>query len=252
MNQAARPHLPFERLLNAVEMTNKYRFESCRIWAIETLCNVVQNTAGPLRNASPELLARVLHVAVLCDHKVLLDLVTRRLISRLLWYNTRSDAVLEVAERHRLAKVIGVIFYKQLVSLEQVSYDGRIPNPLMFPPGINVERRMQLVAAQHSLTKLWNRLRITPPSFHHDGCADPDECREMWVQLWMNSTHADILSRHGSADVLGRLKMVMINLRKTLPGIASMSVPCMLSALESISQARDDIIDELIDHFVDF
>lgn len=249
-----RLRIPFERLLNIVEMTNKYRFGSYRIWAIETLCLVLQNPAGPLRQAAPELLARVLHVVARCEHRTLLDLLTRHLISRLLWYNIRSDAILEIAERHRLAKVIGVIFYKQLVALEQVSYDGRIPNPLLFPPGIHVERRMQLVAAQHSLTKLWHRLRVTPPLFHHDdGCVDSEECRRVWVQLWMNGTHADALSRlHGSADVLGRLKMVMINLRKTLSGTASMSVPCTLSALESISQARDDIVDGLIDHFVDF
>lgn len=232
-------------------MTNKYCFESYATWAVGTLCRLVQDASGPLRNASPELLARVLHIAALCGNKTLLDTLTRQLISRLLWYDLQPDAILEVAERHRLAKIIGVIFYKRLISMEQVSCDGRLSSRLIFPPRTDIETRMQLLAAQDSLAKLWDRLRVTPPIFYHDGCADPEECREAWVQLWLNAAGSNSLLRHGSADVLGRLKAIMISLRKMLSVTTPMSVPCTLEALESISQARDDIIDGLIDHFVD-
>ncbi|KAF9449117.1 hypothetical protein P691DRAFT_584774 [Macrolepiota fuliginosa MF-IS2] len=252
-DRASRPSIPFKRLLNIVELTNKYCFESYASWAVGVLCDVVQDVTGPLRGATPKLLARVLHVAALCDHKILLDVLTRHLISRLLWYDMQPDAILEVAERHRLAKIIGVIFYKQLVNMEQpvLWSDNQISSRLVFPSGIGVERRMQLLAAHNSLAKLWDRLRVTPPSLCHDRCTGLEGCREAWTQLWIDATGASSISRHGSADVLGRLKAIMMSLRRVLSGTTSMSVPCTLAALESISQARDDIIDGLIDHFVD-
>ncbi|KXN82424.1 hypothetical protein AN958_02574 [Leucoagaricus sp. SymC.cos] len=245
LDSQTQPQIPLRRLLNIVEMTNKYCFESYSSWSIRSLRNLVGDASGPLRNASSEVFAHVLHVAALCDHRPLLDLLTRRLISRLLWTNMRSDVILEVAERHRLAKIIGVIFYKELIGMEHIS-----PSILVFPDGVDAEKRMQLLAAQQSLAKLWDRLRLTPPTFHHDACLNPEKCRVTWVQLWRGATRASSMMRHASADVLGRLKSVVIILRKTSV-TTSMSVPCTLAALESISRARDDIVDGLIDHFVD-
>lgn len=233
-------------------MTNKYGFSSYEIWAIENIYLLAKNPTGFLRNSSPEVCARVLNVAVLCNSQKLLDRVTHCLTARILWFNMRPGPVLAIAEMYGLHKIMGVAYYRELIDLERVSYDGVMATQLVFPSSLDLERRMRFLAAHHSLVSLWEQLRVTPPSFQADGCAYHIQCIVAWQNIWLDAGNADQTLRCGSADVLGRLKSMMMNLRKTLMENPSMSVQCTLAALEAISSAREDIIDGLLDHFIAF
>ena len=54
---------------------------------------------------------------------------------------------------------------------------------------------------------------------------------------------------HGSADVLGRLKAMMLSLRKSLCGSSGLTLQCKMTALEAITALRDEIIGGLMVHF---
>jgi hypothetical protein len=240
-----------DRLLNVAELTNKYCFSSFESWVIERIYVLAQEPTGPLRYASPEVCARMLNVAVLCNHRQLQDLVTQHLISRILWYNTLPDPVIDIAETHGLRTLQGVGYYRQLIGMEAVSTDGRHIIQPRFPSTMNTEKRMRFLAAHHSLLNVWDQLRTSPPDIRADGCPTHGECSAMWQHMWLEAGAANESLRCGSADVLGRLKSVMIGLRKSMADTPCMALQCKMAALEAITDTRDNIIGGLMDHFME-
>lgn len=240
-----------DRLLNVAELTNKYCFSSFESWVIERIYVLAQEPTGPLRSASPEVCARMLNVAILCNHQKLQDLVTQHLISRILWYNTFPDSVIEIAEAHGLRVLQGVGYYRQLISMETPTTDDRNIVQPRFPSTVNTEKRMRFLSAHHSLLNLWDQLRATPPDIRADGCPSHGECIATWDHMWYEAGAVDESLRCGSADVLGRLKSVMIGLRKSMADTPCMTLQCKMAALEAITEARDVIIDGLMDHFME-
>jgi len=242
-----------EKLLNIAELTNKYCIASYESWALERILSLAQNPVGFLRHAPPTMCARVLNIAALSNHKRLLDTITHRLIARMLWSDIDRQPILDVAQARGLRKLQGVVYYKELVDLEKMSFDvdgytSSSSRPV-FPPSTSVEKRMRFLAAHHSLVNLWECVRTTPPVFVEHGCASHAECLTAWTDLWVGAAEANQTLRHGSADVLGRLKSMMIVLKKTMMESSYMSLGCVLGALEAITTTRDDIVAGLMDHF---
>ncbi|TFK34739.1 hypothetical protein BDQ12DRAFT_689102 [Crucibulum laeve] len=244
--------LSLDRLMNVAELTNKYCYSSYESWAVERIYVLAQDPIGFLQNASPEICARVLNIAVLCNNQNLLDLVSHKLILRMLWSNMCPNSVLVVAQRHGLRRLIGIAYYRQLISMEQVSYDGIISTQPFFASSLDVEKRMRFLSAHHSLVSLWKQIRTTAPCFQSSGCHSHSICLSTWQNVWSDAGIANQTLHFGSADVLGRLKFMMIYLRKAMAEVPSMSLQCTLSALEAITTTRDDIIDGMLDHFTDF
>lgn len=240
-----------EKLLNIAELTNKYCIASYESWALERILSLAQNPIGFLRHAPPALCARALNLAALTNHKKLLDSITHRLVARMLWSDIDRQPILDVAQARGLRKLQGVAYYKELVDLEKMSFDvdGRTSTRPVFPPSMGVERRMRFLAAHHSLANLWECVRAAPPVFVQDGCPSHAECLTVWADLWAGAAEANQTVRHGSADVLGRLKSMMIMLKKTMMESESMGLGCVLAALEAITTTRDDIVAGLMDHF---
>ncbi|KIJ96771.1 hypothetical protein K443DRAFT_106741 [Laccaria amethystina LaAM-08-1] len=241
-----------QRLINIATVANKYCFASYESWALDRIFMLAQDPVGFLRNDSPEICSMVLNLAVICDHQGLIDLVTQRLIARILWSSIDHDSILDVARTHGLRKLEGVVYYKQLINLEQASSDGRMTSQPVFSTSMNVEKRMGFLAAHHSLVNLWGHLRTTPPLFHAGGCPSHSSCITAWGQAWTKAGGASQTMRCGSADVLGRLKSMMVILRKNLTETQSMSIPCTLAALEAITITRDDIVSDLMEHFCEY
>lgn len=240
------------RLINIATVANKYCFASYESWALDRIFTLAQDPVGFLRNDSPEICSMVLNLAVICDHQGLVDLVTQRLIARILWSSIDHDSILDVARTHGLRKLEGVVYYKQLINIEQASSDGRMTSQPVFSTSMNVEKRMGFLAAHHSLVNLWEHLRTTPPLFHAGGCPSHSSCITAWGQAWIKAGGASQTMRCGSADVLGRLKSMMVILRKNLTETQAMSIPCTLAALEAITMTRDDIVSDLMDHFCEY
>jgi hypothetical protein len=212
---------------------------------------LAQNPNCFLRQASPEICARAMLVASLCNHRHLMDTIVQRLVARMLWSDMNRQPILHVASRLGIPILQGVAYYKDLVDLDRAHQDEG--GGLSFLPSIpREEQRLQLFSAYQSLVSLWDRIRLAPPTFEVDDhtCSEHSECIATWTKLWLNAATSDQTAKHGVVDVLGRLKSMMLQLKKAMmESRTSMSLGCTLSALESITAARDDIVDGLIDHF---
>ncbi|PFH51237.1 hypothetical protein AMATHDRAFT_59534 [Amanita thiersii Skay4041] len=254
--------LPFERLLNIAELSQKYYFTSFESWSVGRIYAAIKDNNGPLRNASPELASRILAIAVQANHEKLLDLVTKKLISRILWHNMSPDPILPIAEKYGLRALQGICCYRQLTNMERATpYSSErgsnsTVTQLAIPLTFTMERRVRYFNAHRSLVELWEMLRTSPPVFREEeeeeggcGCASRGQCLATWTRLWQEgSAHPEML-QYGPADVLGRLKLLMVSLRKRLNGMPTFSVQCTLSALEAIAAVRDEILESLMDHF---
>ncbi|KJA23295.1 hypothetical protein HYPSUDRAFT_40127 [Hypholoma sublateritium FD-334 SS-4] len=239
------------RLLNIAKLANKYCMASYETWALQEILALAQDPMGFLRSAPSEVCALALNVAVLCHHDELLDLITHRLVARILWTDVAREPIVEVAESRGSRRLQGVLYYKELVSAERnAKPDGARKTPLVFPASISAEKRKHLLAAHHSLVNLCEWVRTNPPMFVDNGCTSHAECLTAWSDLWLSAGSADQTMRHGPTDVLGRLKAMMILLKKWMLDSASpITIDCTMAALESITVMRDDIVSGLLDHF---
>jgi len=244
-----------DRLLNIAQLANKYCIASYESWALERVFSLAQNPNGFLRHAPPETCARALDVAFLCNHDPLVDVIIQRLTARILWSNVNRQPILQVATRLGLTTLQGVIFYRELVDLERTTRDESKTSGLAFLSAISDEEtRIRLFTAYHSLVNLWDRIRTTPPppivANNDHTCRTHSECLATWTNLWLAVASSDQTLKYASVDVLGRLKSMMIQLKKmTMEDGNGLSLRCTLAALESIASARDDIVAGLIRHF---
>ncbi|KAF9485785.1 hypothetical protein BDN70DRAFT_458207 [Pholiota conissans] len=239
-----------ERLLNIAELANKYCLVSYETWALQCILALAQNPMGFLRSAPSEVCARALNIAALTNHHELLDMVAQRLVARMLWTDVERGPILDVAESRGLRRLQGVAYYKEVIAMEQLSgFDGD-ETRAYFPPSVAAERRARFLAAHHSLVNLWECVRMAPPTFIDSGCTSHADCLAAWSEMWIDASSASQTMCHGQADVLGRLKTMMLLLKKSMKGPASpISMDCTLAALESITAMRDDIVAGLMDHF---
>lgn len=240
-----------DRLLNIAELTNKYCIASYETWALDRLLTLAQNPVGFLRTSSPEICARALNIAAVCDHQKLLDVIHHRLIPRILWSDVHRQPFLEVVQRHGLTKLQGVIFYKELVDMAKASSEGT-SGRLVFPRSFDVDKRMMFLSAHHSLTSLWECVATAPPPFIDHGCPSHADCLAAWREIWVQAASAHQTLRHNPVDILGRLKAMMIILKKSVRESSEITLGCTLAALEAITLTRDDIIAGLMAHFQEF
>lgn len=242
-----------ERLLNIAQLANKYCIASYEAWALERILLLAQNPNGFLRQAPPETCARALSIAFMCNHRHLVDIITHKLVARMLWSDMSRQPILQVATKLGLTTLQGVAHYRELVDLERSHPDHQKHPGLAFLSGIqHEEKRLRLFSAYHSILSLWDRIRLTPPSFVPEDhtCSTHSECLITWSKLWVTAASSEQTSKHGIVDILGRLKSMMIQVKKEMMASGTgMSLGCTLSALESITSARDDIVAGLIGHF---
>lgn len=242
---------PFERLLNIAEMSSKYSIASFWAWSLERIYTLARDTSGPLRNVPAETCARVLQVAVASKNEKFLQVVIKKLMARILWHNLSPEPILPIAEKYALRQLLGICYYRQLTTMERDTpyFKQSGVSQLAIPLTFSVEKRIGFFHAHHFLVEVWERLRTNPPLFHREGCPSHGLCLETWAHLWHEAASSSQLLRYGPADVLGRLKTLMICLRDSMNEMPSISVQCTLSALETISTIRDEIIADLMDYF---
>ncbi|KAJ4464338.1 hypothetical protein C8J55DRAFT_493967 [Lentinula edodes] len=241
-----------------------------------------------ISDGTDELYSRLLLIALTCDHPSLLHYLVQKLVTKILWYNHVPGVLLvRMLEQHRrhpaLATLLGVVYYRILIDMPQTpDNDGDfIPEPQpIFPPTINVERRMQFLAAHHRLTQAWRNISSSPPVLHFSGsprryhnssrkALQHNSCQESWRYLWQTASHqaenrsfihyggaalkgSSAMNTHvgNSADVLGLLKIMMLQLRKLTASTSSICMDCSLEGLEAVDLLRDQLIEGLINMFV--
>ncbi|KAJ6583932.1 hypothetical protein DFH09DRAFT_263968 [Mycena vulgaris] len=237
------------RLLNIAEMANKHNLSALEARALESLRYFV--LSPHFRSAPSAFHCRALSLATRSNlgHDLLRDL-SRRLIHHILRQPASLDPALVsiVEQNHRLRKIQGIIYYRQLVDMEQ-HIDGRATTQPVFLPSTNVERRMRFLAAHISLSTLSARLWANAPPFPTGGCPSHSLCIRAWENIWGQAAAASQTAPLGSADVLGRLRAMMPILNPMVRDAPTISIECGLAALEAVVSLRDGLINGLMDHF---
>lgn len=242
-----------DRLLNVGAVANKYCLSSLEAWTIDRIYSLAKDPTSSLQlHSTPlDICTRILDLAILCDHRGLQDLVTQILLSRTLWNNASPYVVLGIAEKYGLRTLTGVCYYRQLITYERLMSRGNIRvTQAVFPASMDTEKRMRFLAARYSLLNLWEGIRAVPPALSCQGCPSHVNCEVAWQRMWYSACEMDELSRPNSADVLGRMKALMLGLRKAMADTLSMSIQCKMAALEGITETRDEVIEGLITHFM--
>jgi len=240
-----------EQLLDIAEVAHEHNLSSWVSCALQRICSFVNDPKSSFRPASADLYTRILALSTLCHHHDLTNAVSRILIINILWYNFLPDSsLLSVAKARGLRRLCGVTYYRQLTRMPQTAAESPIGRMgLVFSSSTDVETRMRFLAAHHSLSKLWEHIQRSPPSLHCDGCPSHPTCIATWRQMWLHASHSKRVVRIGPADVLGRLKAMLVLLRRMTSASPTMNIQCSLAALEAVGALRDDIIEHLVEHF---
>ncbi|KAK0202159.1 hypothetical protein DFS33DRAFT_1276924 [Desarmillaria ectypa] len=272
-------------LLNIAELSRKYRFPSFEYWAVDQLYKMLRGTALPFSlmstssssasssitlteslSQSPNvdsICARLLYVSFASRFDSLFLLVMREITTQTLWYDyhpgetlVRTIQDLSVRRsrfKRQLHQLLGVIYYRMLISLPCSSMSGGV----IFPHSMDIELRMCFLSAHESLTRMWAGIRSSPSLNRGSESVFPNPhagCKEMWDHYWVESARQaeQAACRRSKADVLGLLKSTMIMVRKVVADSPLVCLECSLAGLEAVDKVRDEIINNLGDLFVYF
>ena len=281
------PAANVDRLLTIAEMTNKYHFASIETWAVDALCNVISGLHGApqpqyeLRHCSSAWMKRLLEVALLCGHTALRNYVADRWVERIVARDLRPVHALEIADRSGIRRLQGYAYYVQLLEMGEnfdpgVVEDGKQysrsrlstavagPNgngddgtsastPAGTPATITHEQRQRLLSGSWSLTRLWEKLRTTPPAFQRpDGCTYHQQgCVSTWRVVWRDVGKAEGTLKHAAGDVLGRLRAMEEQLFMHADLSCALTPQCKRGALVALKTTIKEVQEGLADHFAD-
>ncbi len=164
---------PLERLLNIAEMSSKYSIASFWAWSVERIYTLARDANGPLRNVPAETCARTLKIAATSGNEKFLEVVIKKLMTRILWHNMSPEPILPIAEKYALRQLRGICYYRQLSTMERDTpyFNQSGVSQLAVPLTFSVEKRIGFFHAHHSLVATWERLRTNPPMFQQAGSA---------------------------------------------------------------------------------
>ncbi|KAL0961214.1 hypothetical protein HGRIS_006181 [Hohenbuehelia grisea] len=234
------------RLLNIAELAHKYNFTSFEDWALAQILALASSPSGPLCTGSSATCARIIHIAALTGHAQLSTLASDAIVRRLLAGEVDpSQTLLSVANHHGLRKLRGAVLYTRLLSLENSSLaeTPRIDRKLL-----GASERVGYLNAFQSLVRLWERLRVSPPSFSFDECDNHEHFVGWWREMWLVAGRSEDIQRKSSADVLGRLECMGEHLRERVLE-SGLPLECALAALEGVSSAFESCMENLDSHF---
>ncbi|KAK7468935.1 hypothetical protein VKT23_003430 [Stygiomarasmius scandens] len=266
-------------LIDIARISNKYSFKSLETWALDAVQEYVNRKPSPLffsSSSSPidpsgssgssetlpmestESLTRLIQLAQLCNHERLLTTMIsllRQLMTKSLQYAylameladeldiraLRGSAYLEVMQKP-------VVVRKSTMKMKEGSIDSQ--GRLVITP----TQRLRLLSGYWNLTKAWENLRTTPPTFTHaSSCGatwHQHGCTQSWVEFWKEKTKGDAVLNLGLADVIGRLKQVQKDYERW--GSATyMHHDCRLAARRCIVDLIKGVEEKLPDYFGD-
>jgi len=113
-------------------------------------------------------------------------------------------------------------------------------------------QQLRLLSGYHRLSKVWERLRAVPPHFEHATLCGATwhqhGCTQSWTDFWKDKTKTEGVLSLGSANVLGRLGVIVKEFDKW--GSATyMHHDCKASARRSIHEKVKQIQEVLPDYF---
>ncbi|KAI0766450.1 hypothetical protein BD413DRAFT_481069 [Trametes elegans] len=277
-----------DRLLTICEMTNKYHFASMETWAVDALFNVISCLHGPpaqqyhLTCCSSSWMKRMLDVALLCGHERLRQHVADRWTDRILARDLRPVHALDVPLQTGTSKLVGTAYYVQLLEMgpdfdpgvvedgKQYARSQRGGHPTTATGGgaaaaasteprtgtravLTREQKQRLLSGHWSLTRLWERLRTTPPAFERpEGCTYHQRgCVSTWAHVWKDVAQSPATARHDGVDVLGRLKTMAEQLFLHAELANALSPQCQRAAMLALKATMTEVKEGLAKYFSD-
>ncbi|KAF8870724.1 hypothetical protein CPB85DRAFT_703761 [Mucidula mucida] len=280
------------RLLNIAELSRKYRFLPIETWAVDQLHRICSSGPLPfslssLRDSSSSITltscvaddvqsvdticSRLLNIAFSSRHRSLFLLMIKKLVVQTLWHDFHAGpSLVETIEtlsrcrsryQRHVHQLLGVVYYRMLVDMKFMIATDKSP-VVLFPPDMDVERRMRFLTAHRSLTEMWDDLKHAPPEVSFSSDDAHISCQENWDRLWGSAARKVEVApcdckqrcraghRRHTADVLALLKLTMLTISQTIQDSQLICGECSLAGLESIDIIRDDIINSLGDLFV--
>ena len=281
------------RLITIAEMTNKYHFTSTETWAVDALYNVVRGTYGALRSeyepgyCPSASMKRLLQVALLCGHGALRDHVVHQWVDRIVARDLRPVHALEIADANCIRRLQGYAYYIQLLEMDDhfepgVMEDGKhysrsattlavagpagngnSGNAALLPSSragtsvtLTPEQKERLLFGHWSLSRLWDRLRSSPPRFQQlEGCTKHQTgCLSAWAVVWRDLGTLEATLKRPASDVLGRLQVMERHLSCSMDMHAqlsrAMTPQCKRRAIETLQGTIKEVQGSLVDHFI--
>jgi len=205
------PRLP--ELLTIAEITNKYHFVELGIWAVKLLKAVFHETT-----VSPIYHERLLRLATLSSDRLLCEYLVSTLAERLMDGTLAPTETLMVADRLQIRDLQGAAYYAQLLALQKNTSD-HIAFPANCP--LAKDQRIRLVTGYWSLMRSWERLQDSPVAIEQSPSCPTQlhntGCRPVWIAEWRKHAHAQTIAQHASADVLGKIQVMLTLLQESFP-----------------------------------
>lgn len=192
------------------------------------------------------MLARILAVAILCNHEKLRFLVVSTWIARLEMDSISHVVSIHTADKYGIRELQGRAYYTFLIHMVP-------PHRISSRTGLETTQQIRLLQGHMSLVALWDRLRADAPTFkrcaeciyHDQGCLIP------WKEKWLEIGRSESTLKCSSVDVLGRLQSMWAGLGTDECLRSDMTPQCRNEALLAVSNLIYNHQKDLLDHFAE-
>ncbi|KAG2155803.1 uncharacterized protein EDB93DRAFT_1247449 [Suillus bovinus] len=271
------------RLIDIAKVSCKYSFKSTETWALDAIQEYLERNTSPLFNDNPLIymfrtsttrssallegpIARLIRLAQMCSHSRLMDTMIgllQKLLSGSLHY---SYLAMTLADEFNLRDLRGAAYLEVMqtsvfvcsgVANGHTYVEGDIQETSEGPQRLVVSpvQQLRLLSGYHRLSKAWDKLRTVPPQFEHapSCCATWHQnhgCTQSWTDFWKEKTRLEGVLSLGSANVLGRLAVIIKEFDKW--GSATyMYHDCKSAARRSIHEKVKQLQQALPDYFTE-
>lgn len=278
------PKADLSRLIDIAKVSSKYSFKSTETWALDAIQEYLERNTSPMFNDNPLIrmfptlntrssallesegqIARLIRLAQMCSHSRLMDTMIQllqKLMSGSLHY---SYLAMTLADEFNLrdlrgAAYLGVmqtsVFVCPGAGIGHTYVEGDIQETSEGSQRLVVSpvQQLRLLSGYHRLSKAWDKLRAVPPQFEHaPSCGatwHQHGCTQSWTDFWKEKTRSEGVLSLGSANVLGRLGVIIKEFDKW--GSATyMHHDCKSAARRSIHEKVKQIQQALPDYFTE-
>jgi hypothetical protein len=250
---------PLEQILCISEQAHFFGISHLKTWSSQCMATLfIRTVNSPLRNAPNEVFVRAIGLAIAYRRPDIFAAIQAKWLTRILWHEVSPIPALLFAEKLGLLGFLGHAYYVHLMDLVR---SGRLHHrPTFFPDLADYDghsplkrhHATHLLAGYYSLTTYWKSLCQTAlPVQKAPHCPQHQRCSAIWRTRWAVACSSSS-NQHCSipeVDILKRLQLVEDVLREDAVLVESLTPRCRMNALETISEQRTHISNNLYHHF---
>ncbi|KAG7088054.1 hypothetical protein E1B28_012087 [Marasmius oreades] len=238
---------PLPRLLSVAELSFKYQLKSLSRWSMEGLRRLASNpTSTKIRYAPDISLGRLLKLSILYQQSDLSTRLQEQWLTRVYRQELSPFAAITVGDKCGLPQFVGHAMYIHMVDMASRIADSEridLGSPLTH------SQNLHIFCGYYSLRAYWRQLSQCPPSYSHSPeCRYPSKCSAAWIRRWKACSSSE-LSAHPDVDVQRKLLELQRRLSPDLVLRESMPAGCRAGALNTVTQKRNEVSNNLHHHF---